>query len=287
MALRMKHHLGAAVSDLRYEPLPFRTRAHLADSVAVDTLAAVLVWEPRRIVPVYAVPVGDIRGQVVPSEPQPPPRDLTALPPMLGPSDFGLHTCAGTVVDLVFDGVTLPGVGFIPADPDLTGMVVLDFAAFDSWWAEEQETVGHAHDPFKRIEVLTSSRLVEVSHAGIMLAAGDRPKLLLETHLPPRWYFPPDQVEMELLVPSETTTTCAYKGHASYFSVAGENPAGADIAWRYLNPLHDAEQVRDYICFWAERTDLVVDGQPRQRPVTPWSRPEEQRAADPDRLEFG
>ena len=46
-------------------------------------------------------------------------------------------------------------------------------------------------------------------------------------------------------------------------------------------------RVRDHVCFWAERTDLVVDGEPIERPVTPWSRPEEQASADPDRLEFG
>ncbi|SDJ37621.1 Uncharacterized conserved protein, DUF427 family [Actinokineospora alba] len=206
---------------------------------------------------------------------------------MLGPSDFGIHTCPGMVVDLEVDGVTLPQAGFVPVDQDLAGMVILDFGAFDSWWAEEQETVGHAHDPFKRIEVLTSSRLVEVSHAGVLLAAGARPKLLLETHLPPRWYFPPEHVELSLLTPSETRSTCAYKGHASYYSLVGGSPAGADIAWHYPDPLHDAEQVRDHICFWAERTDLVIDGQPHRRPVTPWSRPEEQTAADPDTLEFG
>jgi uncharacterized protein (DUF427 family) len=287
MALRMKHHLGAAVSDLRYEPVSFRTRAHLAGSVVVDTWAAVLVWEPRRLVPVYAVPVGDIRAQVVPTEPQPGPPDLTAVPPMLGPTDFGLHSCAGMVVDLVVDGVTLPRVGFVPVDSDLAGLVVLDFSAFDSWWAEEQETVGHAHDPFKRIEVLASSRVVEVSLGGITLGASSRPKLLLETHLPLRWYLPPEHVEMGLLVPSETRSTCAYKGHASYFSLVDHSPAGADIGWRYPDPLHDAVPVRDYICFWSERTDLVVDGQRQQRPVTPWSRPEEQFAADPDTLEFG
>ncbi|MBC6447084.1 DUF427 domain-containing protein [Actinokineospora xionganensis] len=287
MALRMKHHLGSAVSDLRYEPVPFRTRARVADSVVVDTSAAILVWEPRRLVPVYAVPVGDIRGQVVPTEPQPQPPDLATLPPMVGPSDFGVHTCPGMVVDLVVDGVTLPQVGFVAVDHDLAGMVILDFGAFDSWWAEEQETVGHAHDPFKRIEVLTSSRLVEVSHAGVLLAASDRPKLLLETHLPPRWYIPPEHVEPALLTPSTTKSTCAYKGHASYLSLAGDSPAGADLAWHYPNPLHDAEPVRDHICFWAERTDLVVDGRPHPRPVTPWSRPEEQAAADPDTLEFG
>ncbi|WP_067521092.1 DUF427 domain-containing protein [Alloactinosynnema sp. L-07] len=287
MALRMRHHLGKAMSDLRYEPTLFRTRARIADTTVVDTWSAVLVWEPRRLVPVYGVPVGDIRGQVVPTDPQPAAPDLTTVPGMLGPMDFSLHTCAGTVVDLVLDGVTVAQAGYLPADPDLAEIVVLDFNAFDSWWAEEQQTVGHAHDPFERIEVLPSSRLVEVSLNGTRLASSSRPLLLLETHLPPRWYFPAEHVESELLTPSDTTSTCAYKGFASYFSLVDGNTAGKDIAWTYRDPRHDALPVRDHLCFWSERSDLVVDGQPLPRPVTPWSTPEEQAAADPDRLEFG
>jgi hypothetical protein len=32
------------------------------------------------------------------------------------------------------------------------------------------------------------------------------------------------------------------------------------------------------VCFFSERTDLRVDGVPVDRPVTPWSSPEEQAA---------
>jgi uncharacterized protein (DUF427 family) len=44
-----------------------------------------------------------------------------------------------------------------------------------------------------------------------------------------------------------------------------------DVAWTYHEPRHDAEQVRDHICFFDERVDVLVDGVPRVRPVTPWS----------------
>ncbi len=66
----------------------------------------------------------------------------------------------------------------------------------------------------------------------------------------------------------DTATYCAYKGRASYYSV----PDGPhDVAWTYHEPLHDAEPVRDRVCFFDERFDVIVDGLRRERPVTPWS----------------
>jgi len=44
-----------------------------------------------------------------------------------------------------------------------------------------------------------------------------------------------------------------------------------DVAWTYHEPLHDAEPVRDRVCFFDERFDVIVDGQRRERPVTPWT----------------
>lgn len=282
MALRMKHHLGLSSRELRYEPTVLRLRADVKGATVVDAVDALIVWEPRRIVPVYAVPPEAVAGGVRDTESQPEPPDLGSLPPALGPTNFALHTCSGRVVDVG----PLKAAGFVPDDPDLGGRVLLDFDAFDGWRAEEDELVGHAHDPFKRIEVWNSDRHVEVSVDGVVLGNSRRPRMLLETHLPTRWYLPREDVAMDVLTASDRRSTCAYKGHASYFSVAEGSEAGRDIGWTYENPLHAAEPVRDMVCFWAERTDVVLDGVPQERPITPWSRPEEQRAADPDRL-FG
>ncbi len=76
---------------------------------------------------------------------------------------------------------------------------------------------------------------------------------LYETSLPTRWYLPRDDVRIELLEPSTTHTVCAYKGEASYYSLA--SGAAADVAWYYPEPMHDAARVRDHVCFYAERTD--------------------------------
>ena len=61
---------------------------------------------------------------------------------------------------------------------------------------------------------------------------------------------------MDLLTPSETRTQCAYKGTASYLSAEG----APDVAWFYPDPLHDADPVRDLLCFWRAAT-VEVDGE--------------------------
>jgi uncharacterized protein (DUF427 family) len=287
MALRMKWHLGQAVPQLGFEPVPVRLRAFVDGELALDTQHGVLVWEPRRIVPVYAVPENDLLMTVEPTDPSPEPPDLDSLPPMLGPDSFEPHTTPGTIVDLVLGDRRLARAGFRPDDADLDGLVVLDYPAFDRWLAEDEELVGHPHDPFKRIDVLSSRRRVEVSLDGIVLASTDNALMLLETHLPVRYYIPPDDVASSLLSASETRSTCAYKGTATYYSTADGRPEGRDIGWTYVHPLDDALRVRDHVAFWNERTDIKVDGELQRRPVTPWSPPEQQASADPERLEFG
>ena len=143
------------------------------------------------------------------------------------------------------------------AEHGLPDHVLLPFGDFD-WLEEEEPVIGHPHDPFARIDILHSARHVRVELDGLLLADTRHPVALFETHLPPRWYIPMNDVNADVLTPSDTRTTCAYKGYASYFSAPGE--AGVDIAWVYRQPLREAEPVRDFVAFYAERTDTFVDG---------------------------
>ncbi|GAA4880135.1 hypothetical protein GCM10023203_33770 [Actinomycetospora straminea] len=84
-------------------------------------------------------------------------------------------------------------------------------------------------------------------------------------------------MRLDLLHPSATRTTCAYKGVASYWAVpdtaTDTTAAGTptDVAWTYPDPLPDAVPVADMVCFFDERVDIVVDGRRGPRPLTPWS----------------
>jgi uncharacterized protein (DUF427 family) len=196
--------------------------------------------------------------------------DVTALR-VLDPSvPFTVHSTEGEMVDVHAAGQRRPGAGFRPADPDLAGLVILDFGAFDAWYEEDEQNVGHPRDPFHRIDVLPSSRQVRLELDGQVLAVTSRPVLLFETMLPTRYYLPRADVAAEL-VPSLTRTWCAYKGQASYFSASVGGQLVSDIAWSYPDPQHDAARVRDLIAFFDERIDVILDGERRPRPVTPWS----------------
>ncbi len=124
------------------------------------------MWEPRRVVPMYAVPPADVSASLVPSAAAEVPE---RLPPVLGPVHFEWHHTPGQSFDVVVGDRTFPAAGFAPDDPDLGGRVVIDWGPFD-WVEEAHPVVGHPHDPFKRIDLLPSDRHVVVRLGGVTLA---------------------------------------------------------------------------------------------------------------------
>lgn len=267
MALNLAAHLGSLRDELRFAPLDRRIRCTLDGAPVCDTTAAMVVWEPRRVVPMYAVPPADLAATLTPCDSLPTPEPL---PEVLGPARFAIHLVPGQSFDVTAGGSTAPAAAFRPDDPDLEGRVILDSSPF-GWVEEAQPTFGHPHDPFKRIDVLPADRHIAVSLGGQVLADSLRAVALYETSLPVRWYVPREDVRLDLLVPSDTRTVCAYKGQASYFSLASGEPEGRDLAWTYVDPMPEVAPVKGMVCFYSERSDLTVDGVPAPRSRTQWS----------------
>lgn len=272
MATRVRDLLMGELGELRFEPIDKRIRGVLAGRTVIDTTRAMLVWEPKRVVPSYGVPVTDVDADLVATAPQVGSDQSIREPQLAGrpvydPSiPFSVHTSAGEQLDLRTGGADRQRAAFAPLDGALSGYVVLDFDAFDAWYEEDEPNVAHPRDPFHRIDIVHSSRHVRVEREGEMLADSDSPYLLFEPPLPVRYYLPSDDIVPGLLAPSETETFCAYKGQALYWALRGE-----DIAWSYREPLREAAEVTDRIAFFNERVDLLVDGTRLERPVTPWS----------------
>jgi uncharacterized protein (DUF427 family) len=63
-------------------------------------------------------------------------------------------------------------------------------------------------------------------------------------------YFPPDAVKREHLRPSETHTTCPWKGLASYYDVVVNGQVNRDAAWYYPEPKAAAREIKDHVAFW-------------------------------------
>ncbi len=259
MAHRVLDLVRSRREVLRYEPTEKRIRATIGGRTVVDSTQAAFVWEPRRIVPSYAVPEPDVDAELsVGREPQPPPPDEILHPG----HPFAMHTAPGD--PLLVDGFA---EAFRLREPDLPGYVALDFAGFDAWYEEDERNYGHPRDPYHRIDIVHSTRHVVIEIDGRELANSRRPALLFESQLPTRFYLPPEDVDAAAFAPSDRRSWCAYKGQASYWSL----PDAADIAWSYRAPLREAAEVTGRIAFWDERVDVILDGERRERPRTHWS----------------
>ena len=275
MSTRLRTLLWGSLDEMRHEPIDKRIRATIGDETVVDTIAALLVWEPKRVVPSYAVPDADIAGEIAsagaPAGESVCDADAPQLlgRPVLDPSvPFSVHTADGEAVVVRPRGSAREVPGFRVADPEIGGHVVLDFDAFDAWYEEDERNVSHPRDPFHRIDFVHSSRHVRIERDGEVLAESTRPVLVFEPPLPVRYYLPAEDVRTDLLTPSATRTRCAYKGEASFLSADGVD----DLAWFYPEPLREAGEIRDRIAFFSEFADVTVDGRALERPVTPWSR---------------
>jgi uncharacterized protein (DUF427 family) len=245
--MKMTDLMAGAVRELRWHPIERRLRA----DDALDSTRAILVWEPRRVVPSYAVPEDDIAAEVTSAEPT-----REEHPGVLHPGiPFAVHTAEGEPVTIGGRA----GAGFRLADP--AGYVELDFRAFDAWYEEDERVFGHPRDPFSRIDVRRTSRPVRIEIDGEVLAETTRARLLFETGIHTRFYVPKEDVRGEL-APSDRRSYCPYKGEASYWSVGGHE----DIAWSYEAPLPDGPPVAGLVAFWDERVDVFLDGARRPRP---------------------
>jgi uncharacterized protein (DUF427 family) len=254
------------LAELRYEPTEKRVRAVLGGDEVVDSTRALLVWEPKRVVPSFAVAIEDVRGELVPAPG--PGTSGSWQPPILHPGiAFAEHSTDGQAFGLRTAHAMREGVAFAPADPDLAGYVILDFDGFDAWYEEDEPIVGHPRDPFHRVDMRRSSRQVRIEVDGELLAESSRATLLFETSLPTRFYLPREDVLRDLR-PSARQTYCPYKGQASYWSPELAGRPHPDLAWSYEDPLPDALAVTGLVAFFDERVDVVLDGERRSRPRT-------------------
>ncbi len=63
------------------------------------------------------------------------------------------------------------------------------------------------------------------------------------------YYFPPDSVNQEYLKPSNTHTTCFWKGVASYYIIEVDGKENPDAAWYYPQAKEKAKNIEGYVAF--------------------------------------
>ncbi|GAA0323241.1 DUF427 domain-containing protein [Actinoallomurus spadix] len=109
------------------------------------------------------------------------------------------------------------------------------------------------------IEVTTGSEQVVVRIKDTVVASSSRPVVLTETGCPVRYYLPPEDVKMDLLRSSTTTSHCPFKGDAVYWSVQTEDGTVEDAVWSYPEPFARVERIAGLLAFWTEKPGVTLE----------------------------
>lgn len=240
-------------------------RAFVEDTTLVDSRDPLLFWEEGFPVPGYAFAPATIEmGRLTESD---------AAPERRGFDFFGPKGQVRTWFDVVAGERTLSHAAWILEG--LGDRIVFTWrpGVIDRWQEEDVVVRAHPRDPFHRVDALPSSRRVQVSVNGTVLAETRHPVLLFETGLPTRFYFPQADVRLELLRPALTTSACAYKGQADRYWDVADDANLASVAWSYTRPTAAVAEIAELIAFYNERVDITVDGVALVRPASPFSDP--------------
>ena len=247
--------------SVRYEPTPKRLRATFAGATVFDTTRALILFETNHV-PVYYVPRADVADELLR------PTDRVTYCPFKGEASYWTIAAGDRVAENAVWGYEHP----YDEVPDLDDHVAFYWDRLDHWYEEDEEVFVHARTPYVRVDILPSSRPVQVTLGGVEVARSTRAHFLFETGLPVRYYLPREDVRMDLLTPSERRTQCPYKGTASYYSAEIDGTRYDDIVWTYTDPVAESERIRGLLCFFNEKVDaLHVDGVEQAKPVTKWS----------------
>ena len=112
--------------------------------------------------------------------------------------------------------------------------------------------------PDHPITIEPSSAHVVVKAGAAVVADSSNALTLNEADYPPIYYVPMADVDAELLVSSDTTSYCPYKGEASYYTIATGDGELTDAIWTYPEPYEAVADIAGYAAFYPDRVEITV-----------------------------
>jgi uncharacterized protein (DUF427 family) len=223
---------------IHFEPYPHRVRAELDGATVLDTTRGALLHETG-ILPVLYAPLEDYDQSVLTRT------DLSTHCPFKGDASYWN---VGSAENALW-AYEAP----LERAPWLKGYGALYLNKMDRWLDEDEPLVGGWRDPYHRADSVPSSRRVEVSLDGSVIASCDSPVIVFETGMAPRAYIPKDGLVLE---PSATTWLCPYKGEATYWNLRVGDRVLEDAVWAYDSPRGDVGGIAGLVSI--DHADVVV-----------------------------
>lgn len=120
---------------------------------------------------------------------------------------------------------------------------------------------GFSKHPNHEVLIEPSAQRIRVSAGTTLLADTQRALLVRESRHDDVYYLPKADVRFEHLEPTDTSTYCPFKGHASYHSVQTASGTLADCVWSYETPYDECAALKDHVAFYADRVTIEL-GEP-------------------------
>lgn len=227
------------------EPLRRRMRARHNGVWVADSEDVVLLHEPGHY-PVAFFPVADVADGVLENT------ERRTKHRELGETSWYTLVAGGERKErAAWSYTSLPEFADI-----LANRVAFAWRAVDEFFEEDERILGHAADPYHRIDIRSTSRHLQVKQDGRIIANTYDPLALYESGFAPRWYVNPDDVVEHELTPVDGQTFCPYKGLAEYFAIGGVKGA----AWSYPHAMTEVDRVAGWISFEPDLVEVYIDG---------------------------
>lgn len=226
------------------EPLRRRMQVQYGGEWIADSEDVLLLHEPGRY-PVAYFPLSNVRPDVLQ------PEGRTTHHNVLGDTAWFTVTAGGQ---------TARRAAWQYTDPptyagEFTGRVAFAWRAMDAFYEEAERIVGHAADPYHRIDIRQTARHLSVRDGDQVIADTQRPLALYESGFAPRWYVPREDVDAAALTLNQTHTFCPYKGLCSYYDIGKHGNA----AWSYINSWTEVMRMSNMVSFEPDLVEVYID----------------------------
>jgi uncharacterized protein (DUF427 family) len=115
--------------------------------------------------------------------------------------------------------------------------------------------------PEHQVLIEPCAERIRVSAGGLLLADTQRALRVRESRHDDVYYLPKADVHFEYLEPTERSTYCPFKGHASYHSVLSDSGTLTDCVWSYEAPYDECATLEGHVAFYQDRVTVEL-GEP-------------------------
>lgn len=141
-------------------------------------------------------------------------------------------------------------------DKKMTGQTMTD-RGLDARWqknaaAQRARFADYTLDPAHTIALEPHKGVAKVVWNGVVIAESANAIELHERKHEPVLYFPPGDVDKDLLQRTDHATHCPYKGDASYWSLKSGDAIAENAVWAYESPIAAMDGIQGHMAFYLD-----------------------------------